>query len=300
MFLLGTIGLWLEIITATNAQTISLHLAVQTNDVVLQANSASNLAYRIEASENFEQWFPVTDQASGLFAHHLAPTNGLQFFRLNSWSTDDLPVTLMMVGDSTVADYVSNGGASCGWGEGMHDLFKSHVRVLNYGVPYQSSRSFLYSVEKSNMVLVKPEFVLVQFGMVDSYGIEEHTTTMPEYAANLKATLQIIRDFAGTPILVTPPAVRVFDAAGKVATPEWLKERCKVVRSVAAETQTYLVDLNESSTALFDQLGPEASAYISPNADDPRHFSFAGADIMAGFVVKALPAVVKAQALDAP
>lgn len=95
-----------------------------------------------------------------------------------------------------------------------------------------------------------------------------------------------IRGFSGTPILITPPAPRIFDGHGKVLPV--FEQRCAVVRNVAAELQTDLTDLNRLSMDLFNQLGDSGSAYIT-RPEDPYHFSPEGWEVIAGLVVKALP-----------
>ncbi|HEX7858960.1 MAG TPA: GDSL-type esterase/lipase family protein [Verrucomicrobiae bacterium] len=281
--------------SGTKAQSLAV-LKERPTNFLLEAQSPTNIGYRIEASADLGNWLVASDQASGTFRLRFAPTNGIQFFRLNTWITDDLPITVVSLGDSTVADYAANSEQFCGWGQGMHDNFRPNVRYFNLAMPLESSRSFPISMQRENMLRIKPEFVFVQFGAVDSYGMEGHTTTMPEYATNLKAIIHTIRNIQATPILVTPPAVRYFDSQGKVAPPEWLVQRCEVVRKVATETQTYLVDLNASSTALLNQLGPAGIAFMAPNGIDLGHFSFAGAEVIADLVMEDLPAILRSQA----
>jgi len=283
----------------TDAQSLDVRQG-DGDRVILQASSDANVGYRIQGTSDFVNWTDVSDQASGAFSFFASTTNGNSFFRLETWTTDELPVTLVMVGDSTVADFASNSETFYGWGQGMYGYFKPNVRVINFGMPLQSTKSFLTSVQRQNLMQIKPEFVLVQLGMVDSYNLPGHTTTMPEYEANLKAIVQMVRDFKGTPILVTPPAVRLFGTDHLIATPEWLVSRRAVMRKVAADDQVYLVDLNESSTALYNELGPAESAYISWSESDPSHFSQVGADVIAGLVVDALPAILHSQTETQP
>jgi lysophospholipase L1-like esterase len=189
------------------------------------------------------------------------------------------------------ADFISNSENYYGWGDAMPVFFKPNVRVVNFALTMQSSGTFLRSIQKDNMLLIKPEFVLLQLGTVDTYPILE--TTLAEYETNLKKIVQMIRGFEGTPILVTPTAPMIFDNG--VIFP-LLQERADVVRKVAAELQTYLVDLNRLTTDLYNSLGPADSAYIAWPGD-PGHFSQAGSEVVSELVVEALPPILRFQAV---
>jgi hypothetical protein len=74
-------------------------------------------------------------------------------------------------------------------------------------------------------------------------------------------------------------------------------ERSDSVRKVAAELQTYLVDLNHLTTDLYNSLGPAKSAYIVWPGD-PGHFSQVGSEVISELVVEALPTIVRSQAIQ--
>lgn len=138
------------------------------------------------------------------------------------------------------------------------------------------------------MVVLKPDYVLVQFGLIDEFGeLETQKTTIPEYTENLRTIVQIVREFDGTPILVTPPVQRYFDARDKVI--RVYPDRRAAILSLAAELGTWVIDLNQLTAELFDRLGSEGGAYIW-YADNYLHFSDEGARVIAGLVVRALPA----------
>jgi hypothetical protein len=88
--------------------------------------------------------------------------------------------------------------------------------------------------------------------------------------------------------LVTQPVIKRFDDQGKVVA--WVKDRCDIVRALAPELQTDLVDLSQLSMDLFNQLGEAGCAYIiSPVPGNEAHYTLEGARVMAGLVVGALP-----------
>jgi len=124
------------------------------------------------------------------------------------------------------------------------------------------------------------------------------STSLEEYEANLKIIVEMIREFRGTPILVTPLLPGYFDLSGKVMP--FLKDRSAVVRKVSEELQTYLIDLNQLSEDYFNQIGPAEGARLTWSATNKTHFSLAGAQVIAGIVLNALPSVLSAQIAKKP
>lgn len=261
----------------------------------LQATSSSTVGYRFQASRDFQNWHDLGDAASGASSYRVDTTNAVSgFFRLRSWPTQDVPVTLAIVGDSTAADYAMDDMRFSGWGQGIYARMKPNVRVLNLAVPYQSSLSFLYSMQKDNLLKLQPEFVLIQFGFVDSGPVAGFHTSLSEFETNLTSIVQMVREFKGTPVLVTPTGVRYFDDAGKPIPV--VQDRCEVVRKVAAELQTPLIDLNARLNKLYDDIGQaEVLRTIAAEPPDESHFSLSGAETVAAVVVEAFPGILAAQ-----
>lgn len=258
------------------------------NKFWIEAGAPPDTRYRLQTSGDLQDWVNINDEVSGQFSYRFDSAGVTKrFFRLTPWAPPDPPITLVLIGDSTVADFVSNDGRSAGWGEGIHGYFKPNVRVVNLGQPRQSTKVFLDSAEKAKLLVIKPDFVLVQFGRFDAFGDPPSVTTLQEYADNLKTIVQTVRGFNGTPILITPVVPRIFDEKGKVLPA--LEDRSAAVKDVAAGSQTDLIDLNQLSLDLFNQLGDSASFYISWSDKDPYHFSLEGAEVIAGLVVNALP-----------
>jgi lysophospholipase L1-like esterase len=274
-----------------NAQSLNI-LPTGTNRISLEATSPPNIGYRFQASTDLENWEDISDQASGPLSHWIDLTNNWQgFFRTSGASTEDAPVTLILLGDSTVADFVSN---FYGWGQALYERLKPNVLLVNYATPLESTRSFLGSIRKDNLQRIKPDFVLVQLGLEDDNAyLALAYTSLPEYEENLRKIVQLIRDFKGTPILVTPPVSRWF--WGGQIPPGVLADRSAVMRKVATELQVYFIDLNQLTFDLYNQLGQTDSAYITYSDLDRTHFSEAGSHVIADLVVKAFPAILKVQ-----
>src|SRR6185369_11791249 len=178
-------------------------------------------------SPDAKNWLDLSDHASGSFTYWIDPTvHRESFFRLRTWTTEHFPVTLVILGDSTVADFSSNMEQFYGWGQGMYGYFKPNVQLVNLATPAESSLTFLGSSQRDTLVLLKPDLVLVQFGLQDDLDIPGLSTSLEEYEANLKIIVEMIREFRGTPILVTPLLPGYFDLSGKVMP--FLKDRSAV------------------------------------------------------------------------
>ena len=138
------------------------------------------------------------------------------------------------------------------------------------------------------MLLIKPDYVLMQFGFYDGGGAE-NTTTFDEFAQNLRVIAQEVRSFNGVPILITIHAARLWDRQGKVIPIE--KDHNGIIKQVAAELRTPLIDLNQLSGNLLTTLGRDGAAFMENElyVDNPMYLSPAGAQYISQIVVNALP-----------
>ncbi|MCC6233872.1 MAG: hypothetical protein IT580_14590 [Verrucomicrobiales bacterium] len=274
------------------AQTVQ-YTRKANGEIWLEGNLPATETHVLQSSPNLRFWVDVRDGLTGHFSLR-ADLEGMEkrFFRVVPSSEEGAPITLAMVGDSTVADLASNSGVFSGWGQGMHGYFKAQVRVINLAMPCYGTKTFLASAERTSLEVIRPDVVLVQFGMIDEIGCggdrsEQFVATETEYRENLKVLVEMIRGFGGQPVLVTPPVMRRFNALGRVIT--ILPNRRAIMQTVATELQVPLVDLYQMSGALVERLGLEGSAYLYSSAGDLGHFSLRGAEILAGMVISGLP-----------
>jgi lysophospholipase L1-like esterase len=140
------------------------------------------------------------------------------------------------------------------------------------------------------MLVVKPDYVLIQFGYMDQGNAPERYTNLQQFGDNLRTIVNTVRSFNGIPILVTLHAARVWDANGNVI-PCW-QDRNAVTKDVAADLKTPLIDLNQLTMDLFQKLGPSCNSFFHwPGGEPPdvMHLSAAGAVVVAQLVVNALP-----------
>ena len=160
-------------------------------------------------------------------------------------------------------------------------------------MPNQNTRTFPHSSQRNSLSIIKPDFVLIEFGFVDAGPVHGYHTTLAEFEANLRAIVQTVRDFNGTPILITPTGVRYFDAGGRIIPV--VQDRCEVVRRIADDMQTYLSTLINSPTSFtMNSVQRKRTSRSSPTPGDSAHFSLAGANRIATLVVEAFPGCLQA------
>lgn len=267
----------------------SLSIAVDDEGgLLIGAEGPPETRYVLQGSGDMLHWEDLDDAMWSQSSYRIEEAGGpMRFFRLAPWTPPAGPITVVLTGDSTVADFTSNLSHFHGWGQGIYGYFKPTVRVLNLAMPGQSSKSFMSSAEHAQMMALRPEYVLIQFGLIDEFGsLPTHTTTLPEFAEYLGMIVRDVRGFGGVPILLTPPARKLFDASGKLIP--IYQDRFAVVRNVATELNVHFIDLNQLSSDFVNALGESGSEYIWWPGNY-LHFSEAGAEAFAGLVVGALP-----------
>jgi lysophospholipase L1-like esterase len=196
------------------------------------------------------------------------------------------PIRIVLVGDSTVATYPED-SIKQGWGRMLGERFKPEVTVVNLARGGRSSKSFIVEGRWDKALKEHADYILIQFGHNDCPGKGERTTDPNgDYMDNLRKYVADARAAGAKPILVTSVARRQYTADGKIR--DGLEPYVAAMRRVAAEQKAPLIDLNASSTALFESLGDAGSSDLSCSAEDRTHFSPKGARAIAGLVVEAL------------
>lgn len=193
-----------------------------------------------------------------------------------------------------------------GWGMPFAYFFDSTVVVDNRAQNGRSSRTF---IEENRWVPVvnalKPgDYVIIQFGHNDEVPTKASATTPEQFKSFLKRYVTESRSKQAKPVLLTSVARRKFDESGKIVGTHDVY--AQLVRDVAKETNTPLIDMDSKSQKLLQELGPERSALLfnhlkpgdHPNYPkgklDDTHFNELGARLMAQLVL----AEIKAQNLD--
>ena len=201
---------------------------------------------------------------------------------------------IVLVGDSTVTD-------GSGWGRGFRQLVAPEVRVTNTAQNGRSSKSFRDEGHWATALAAKGDYYLIQFGHNDQpgKGPERETDPATTFPANMARYVDEVRAIGATPILVTPLVRRTFSESEPATLTSTLAPWVDAVKRVAAEKRVPLVDLDASSRALCERLGPSESTRFNvrtaAGAWDTTHLDAAGSLTFARLVVaelkRALPAL---------
>lgn len=202
----------------------------------------------------------------------------------------DVP-TLYLTGDSTVTDQRAEPAAS--WGQMLPRFLDDGIAVANHAESGETLKSFLtaYRFDKVLSRMRSGDYLLIQFGHNDQKSQWPQTYADPAitFPAYLRAYIAEARRRGATPILVTSPERRNFDAAGRIkpshgAYPE-------AVRRVAREEGVALIDLTAMTIAFYEALGPaRAPLAFNDGGRDPSHHNNYGAYQLAHIVASRLDA----------
>ena len=209
------------------------------------------------------------------------------------------PLTIWMVGDSTMSKKEVKAYPETGWGMPFSIFWDSTVTVENKAMNGRSTKSFL-AENRWQPILekMKPgDYVFIQFGHNDeSKDKGERYAAPTEFKANLSKFIADTRAKKGIPVLFTPVGRRKFDSNGHIM--ETHAEYAELVKQAGKENMVYVMDLNAKSKDLYEQFGPANSKllfnYVQPGEhpnypegkEDDTHFSELGARKIAQLVLQ--------------
>jgi lysophospholipase L1-like esterase len=200
----------------------------------------------------------------------------------------ELP-TLYLAGDSTVTDQAEAPWAS--WGQMLPRFFGSGVVIANHAESGETLKSFVTELRLDKLLstLKRGDWVMIQFGHNDQkvQWPQTYAEAATTYRSWLRTYIAEVRRRGATPLLVTSPERRNFDAAGKIEPT--LADYAEAVRAVAKEESVALIDLNPLSVHFYEALGPELSprAFAEEGRDKTHHNEY-GAYALARMVIEAL------------
>lgn len=211
-------------------------------------------------------------------------------------SASSRPLTIALVGDSTMCDYPQDNHTR-GWGQLLPRLLTPETKILNVARGGASTKTFPPDRWK-RVIDSHADFVLIQFGHNDSHAKEkpESTDSATDFRDNLRRYIGEARKAGITPVLITPVRRRVFKSNGPLTTE--LQPYADAVLAVAAETHTPVIDLHALSGDLYQRLGEEGSTAFTlnklddadrPGRGDRTHFTEMGALRMAELVAGEFP-----------
>jgi lysophospholipase L1-like esterase len=199
----------------------------------------------------------------------------------------ELPsTTLWVAGDSTASAY-GPASAQQGWGEHLSDFLNPRVTVNDQGFAGRTVVTFLASSHWTTITggLRAGDYVMIEFGINDSSTAGGRLVSIPDFTTGLETMVDAILAKRATPIMVTPSALQYW--VNGVETDVREAPYCAAMKSVAAEKNIVVDDLNVLSVAYLNKIGQTAAAQIYIGGDK-AHFTLAGAVEMAKLVTQDL------------
>jgi lysophospholipase L1-like esterase len=210
------------------------------------------------------------------------------------------PVTVHMIGDSTMADKPLEGNPERGWGQLFPLYVREGVTVTNYARNGRSTQSFIDEGrwEVVTKALRPGDWVFIQFGHNDEKHANPEEYARAGFKQNLERYVRETRAKGARPLLLTPVMRRRFDEKGRFFDTHG--EYPAVVREVARELDVPLIDLHRETERMVVDAGVEdskriflwieAGQYVSCalGKQDDTHLSEQGARRVAGLVADSL------------
>ncbi len=199
--------------------------------------------------------------------------------------TDKTGVKIMLIGDSTVADYDDTSYPQKGWGQMLPNYFDAEkVTIDNRAVPGTSTKSFRAQYwTDAAAAISEGDYVFIQFGHNDQKASESlYANYNSTYKDNLRGYIDEIKAKGATPILVTPTARALAQDGGIFVGMEGHGAYPDAVREVAEENNVLLIDLMELQSAWIAEQGyanVEKDMWLFVDAGDTRYIGdseFAG------------------------
>ena len=279
----------------------SIGLIKKENEIILSVPTINGTGYHIQETNDMVEWYSISDRSMGPKTHKLNMANKAQssFYRLLTWEMEDEEIIIAIVGDSTVADLESNDFKFCGWGEAFPYIFNANVTVINFALAGLSTRNFLGGVDGKGsdsywlnlLKRAKPHFVLMQFGIIDKTSkVPNKLTTIEEYKINYEILINEIRNFGGTPIILSPVNRAVFDQNNQLVP--WMGDRALSGQEVSTQHNVHFIDLNKITGKLFQDLGPNGVSAVIAEGDEV-HYSIEGAEVISELIANSLPSYLK-------
>ncbi len=171
------------------------------------------------------------------------------------------PIDVYMVGDSTMSNKKAEVYPETGWGQVFDQFFNEQVTVHNHAVNGRSTKSFITEGRWQVVLdsLKSGDYVFIQFGHNDQKDQDSTRYTDPygTYSQNLEKYVQESREKGATPILLTSIVRRKFDESGQLVDTHG--EYPEAMRQVAQRMDVPLIDLQQLTAALVQELGDEPS-----------------------------------------
>lgn len=191
---------------------------------------------------------------------------------------------VVLVGDSTVTD-------DQGWGSSFAACLADGVKCTNLALGGSSSSSFRESGRWDEVLAMKPDWVLIQFGHNDEPGHSGKENEPREgYRANIERFVAEARAAGIQPVLVSPISRRQWgkqpENLDRIVSS--LQPFAEVVKAIAAEKDVPMIDLHWRSKEVYQSLGKQGCEMIATRKEngewDGTHLNQAGSTMFGSMV----------------
>lgn len=214
------------------------------------------------------------------------------------------PITIWMMGDSTMSEKEAKAAPEMGWGVPFASFWNSSVKVENHAKNGRSTRTFIEEKrwEAIEQKMKAGDYLIIQFGHNDEVPTKKSYTDPIAFEENLIKFINTAKSKNVVPIILTPVSRRGFDSVGVFRTNH--ETYSAIVKKVAQSHQVHFIDLDKQSQTLFQQLGPQESKHLflhlkegeHPNypqgKTDDTHFNEYGARLIAQLVLKNIKEII--------
>ena len=212
------------------------------------------------------------------------------------------PVTLHLVGDSTMSDKANPAYPERGWGQLLPQFLLPQLKVVNHAANGRSTRRFFNEGRWQLLLseLSKGDYVLIQFGHNDSKQSDpaRFAAADSDYQTFLTQFISDVRERGATPMLASSICRRNFAADGSLTRD--LADYANAAAKVAKAAEVSFFDLQQLSCDFWQQLGKAGSQpyFIQVPAglyqkfpdgkEDNTHLTVQGASRIAQYFVQEL------------
>lgn len=202
------------------------------------------------------------------------------------------PVSIWMVGDSTMAAKKAERYPESGWGVALADYVTDKAKVHNHAASGRSTLSFINEGRWKKVCdsLQKGDYVIIQFGHNDEKPDEKlHTEAFGTFKTNLKKFIDETRGKGAIPVVCSSIVRRHFDKSGKLIDTHG--DYIKAAKEIASETKTIYIDMEGLTRKMVLEMGPDKSREIYNfigKRKDSTHLNVKGAKAVAALFVKEL------------
>ena len=178
---------------------------------------------------------------------------------------------VLLAGDSTVANCPTHEYPMSGWGAHLAPKVYSWAAVHNFAQGGASTESFREEGLWAALLeeTAEGDLVLIQFGHNDQK--RPHLAARTGYAANLRSMVAEARGVGARPVLCTSVERRHFLTGRVPMLEDSLEDYPEVVRELAVELKTPLIDLNNWTRELYVRLGVEGSKALFCHFEPGEH-----------------------------